>query len=180
MTHLPIDPLQTSRLLGAALVTLRVELTALPEGVRAWHPAPGAWCAKEVLGHLIEAERRGFAGRIRTILAVEEPVLEAWDQVEVARARGDCGRDVEELLAEFVPLREAGISLAAGLSAGDLLRGGQHPRVGRLRVADLVQEWVFHDRNHLRQLMANVQEFVWPAMGNAQRFSAERMREDDP
>jgi hypothetical protein len=177
---MPIDPVQTSRLLEAALVTVRAELTALPDSVRAWHPAPGEWCAKEVLGHLIEAERRGFAGRIRTILTVDEPVFEAWDQAEVARARGDCGRDVDELLAEFARLREGGIALAAGLSARDLLRGGQHPRVGRLGVADLLQEWVFHDRNHLRQLMANVQEFVWPAMGNAQRFSAERMRADGP
>jgi hypothetical protein len=28
-----------------------------------------------------------------------------------------------------------------------------------------------HDRNHLRQLLANVQAGVWPHMGNAQRFS---------
>lgn len=34
-----------------------------------WHPAEGEWCVNEVLGHLIEAEARGFAGRIRQILA---------------------------------------------------------------------------------------------------------------
>ena len=177
---IPITPAQSARLLEAALVTLRAELTGLPDSVRAWHPAPGEWCAKEVLGHLIEAERRGFAGRIRTILAANEPALEVWDQDAVAQARGDCARDADELLAEFARLRETGIALAAGLSAGDLLRGGQHPRVGRLRVADLLQEWVFHDRNHLRQILANVQEFVWPAMGNAQRFSADRMRAAGP
>jgi hypothetical protein len=38
-------------------------------------------------------------------------------------------------------------------------------------VADLLHEWVHHDRNHLKQLLANVQAFVWPHMGNAQRFS---------
>jgi hypothetical protein len=30
---------------------------------------------------------------------------------------------------------------------------------------------VFHDRNHIRQMLANVQAFAWPNMGNAQRFS---------
>ena len=30
-----------------------------------WRPAPGEWSANECVGHLIEAERRGFAGRIR-------------------------------------------------------------------------------------------------------------------
>jgi len=29
-----------------------------------------------------------------------------------------------------------------------------------------------HDRNHVRQALANVQAYVWPAMGNAQKFSA--------
>ena len=31
--------------------------------------------------------------------------------------------------------------------------------------------WLHHDRNHVRQLFANVQAYVWPSMGNSQRFS---------
>lgn len=42
-----------------------------------------------------------------------------------------------------------------------------------LRVRDLLQEWVHHDRNHVRQALANVQAYVWPAMGNTQRFSGD-------
>ena len=53
----------------------------------------------------------------------------------------------------------------------DLARGGRHPEVGRLTIGDLLHEWVHHDRNHLRQILVNVQAYVWPAMGNAQRFS---------
>ena len=54
---------------------------------------------------------------------------------------------------------------------GDLGRGGAHPKVGLLRVSDLLHEWVHHDRNHIRQMLANVQAYAWPHMGNAQRFS---------
>jgi hypothetical protein len=54
----------------------------------------------------------------------------------------------------------------------DLDRVGLHPEVGELRVRDLLGEWVHHDRNHVRQLLANTQARVWPQMGNAQRFSA--------
>jgi len=50
-------------------------------------------------------------------------------------------------------------------------RGGEHPNVGRLTVSDILHEWVHHDRNHLKQIMANVQAQAWPHMGNAQRFS---------
>jgi hypothetical protein len=39
-------------------------------------------------------------------------------------------------------------------------------------VSDLLHEWVHHDRNHFRQLLANVQAAAWPHMGNARRFSA--------
>jgi len=66
---------------------IQAELSALPTPVLAWHPAPGEWCAKEVLGHLIETEKRGFAGRIRIILKSDSPQLEGWDQEAVARAR---------------------------------------------------------------------------------------------
>jgi hypothetical protein len=168
----PLSPTDVAQLLQSAGRTLRAELTSLPPALAAWHPQPGEWCAKEVLGHLIEAERRGFAGRIRIVLASDSPRLETWDQEEVARQRQDCGRAVDDLLAEFAQAREASVVLAAGLREADLARAGQHPTVGRLTVRDLLHEWVHHDRTHLGQILANVQAYVWPAMGNAQRFSA--------
>jgi hypothetical protein len=167
----PLPPPQVAALLESAVAALRAELAALPEAVLAFHPAAGEWCAKEVLGHLIEAERRGFAGRIRIVLGADTPRLETWDQGEVARARGDCQRPAAALLDELAALRRDSAALVRGLRPADLPRGGQHPTVGLLSVADLLQEWVHHDRNHIRQILANVQAYVWPAMGNAQKFS---------
>lgn len=168
-----LTPSEVAGLLAASAAALAAEVAVLPERVLAFHPAPGEWCVKEVIGHLIEAEQRGFAGRIRTILAEDRPRLQAWDQNEVARARRDCGRDAASLLQEFQALRRDGVALAERLRPADLARGGQHPKVGWLTVADLLQEWVHHDRNHLRQVLANVQAWVWPAMGNAQGFADE-------
>ena len=48
-----------------------------------------------------------------------------------------------------------------------------HPEVGLLRVDELLGEWVHHDRNHIRQLLAVTQARVWGQMGNARRFSLE-------
>ena len=45
--------------------------------------------------------------------------------------------------------------------------------MGNLSVGDIVSEWVRHDRNHLKQLLANVQAYVWPQMGAAQGFVGE-------
>ena len=66
----------------------------------------------------------------------------------------------------------ASVALVAGLGEAELGRAGDHPKVGRLTVGDLLHEWVHHDRNHLRQILAGVQALAWPHMGNARRFSA--------
>lgn len=169
----PLTPAAVAPFLRSTIATLTAEVDALPPEALAWHPAPGEWCVKEVLGHLIETERRGFAGRIRIILAGQEPPLESWDQNGVAAARRDCEHDGRALLGEVTTMRRDSIRLVEGLSAADLARGGHHPTVGHLTVADLLNEWIHHDRNHVRQILANVQAYVWPHMGNARKFSAD-------
>jgi hypothetical protein len=162
---------EIAQLLRATTVTLATELAAAPPRVLGWHPAEGEWCVKDVLGHIIEAERRGFAGRIRIMLAGAEPRLETWDQNEVARARRDCQRDAGELLRELAALRQDSLGLVTSLAEADLARGGQHPKVGYLTIGDVVNEWVHHDRAHVRQILANVQAYVWPHMGASRNFS---------
>ena len=39
-----------------------------------------------------------------------------------------------------------------------------------LAVGDLVGEWVHHDRNHVKQILAVTQARVWDQMGAARRF----------
>lgn len=151
---------------------ISAEVRALPDAILSWHPAPGEWCVKDVIGHLIEAERRGFAGRIRIILGADAPALEGWEPADVARGRVDCARPVAALLDEFLAMREDSAALVAGLDERALTRIGRHPKVGDLTVNDLLHEWVHHDRNHLKQMLANVQLYAWPHMGNAQKFSA--------
>ena len=172
MTAPPLGPAEVARLLPATIAQLRAEVTATPERVLAWHPAPGEWCVKDVLGHLIEAERRGFAGRIRLMLEADNLLLERWDPTAVAAARHDCAKPATALLEELAALRTDSAALVGRLTARELDRAGRHPVVGLLRVGDLLQEWVHHDGNHVRQALANVQGYVWPAMGNAQKFSA--------
>ncbi len=164
---------QIARLIRSSTAAIEAEVGASPPDLLSWHPAPGEWCVKEVLGHLIEADRRGFAGRIQVLLDHEDPELAGWDQGEVAKARRDCERDAGELLREFAAGREAGLQLLARLTVTDQARSGRHPKVGDLSVGDIASEWVHHDRNHLRQLLANVQAYIWPQLGAAQGFSGE-------
>ncbi len=168
-----LSPREIARMLAATQVFLRAELGALPDAVVNWHPGPEEWCVKEALGHIMEAERRGFNGRIREILADDEPELEGWDQVDVQRKRNDCARDLNDLLDEFDRLRADSVELVSELAMPDLYRGGTHPQVGYVRVNDLLHEWISHDRNHVRQMLANVQSYAFPLMGNCQGFAGE-------
>jgi hypothetical protein len=170
----PLSPAVIAGLLAASVSTVVAEIGALGEA-GGWRPAPGEWSANECVGHLIEAERRGFAGRIRQILATDRPDipadLEAWDPSAVAEARRDHLKDGAMLAAEFAALRADGIDLVLGLRAEDMARVGMHPEVGPLRVDEVLGEWVHHDRNHIRQLLEVTQQRVWEQMGNARRFS---------
>lgn len=172
LTPPALSPTEMAALLRASLAAMRAESAALSDKAASWHPAPGEWCVKEVLGHLIEAERRGFAGRVREFLAKEEPACVPWDPDVVARERNDCARPLGALVDELGALRADSVKLVESLPAAALSRGGEHPKVGHLTIGGVVHEWVHHDRNHLKQIMANVQALAWPHMGNARRFSA--------
>ena len=166
-----LTPARAAALLRASIATLRAEADAIgPEGLR-WHPAPGEWCANEVVGHIIEAERRGFAGRIQLILEQPGRNLESWSQAEVAGERHDCDRDGRELIEELAALREDSLRLVEELRPKQLELSGEHPQVGTLRVIDLLHEWPHHDRAHVKQVLSNAQAYVWPHMGNARKFS---------
>ena len=58
----PLTPTAVAPFLRATLASLTAEVDALSASALAWHPAPGEWCVNEVLGHLIETERRGGGG----------------------------------------------------------------------------------------------------------------------
>jgi hypothetical protein len=160
-----------ARLLVAAGNHVVTELEALGDELAGWRPAPGEWSANECVGHLIEADRRGFAGRIERIRASNGVVEEGWDQLGVAAERRDWERPVAAVIEEFRVGREAGIVVVRSLQPDELDRHAVHARAGVVTISDLLQEWVFHDRNHVRQLLANAQAWVWPAMGGTRRFT---------
>jgi hypothetical protein len=164
---------EVARLLESTCALIDGEIKALSDEDARWHPAPGEWCVNEVIGHMIESEKRGFFGRITRTLEQDRPREEPWDQIAVALERRDCDRMAASLFMEWMGIRHRSVEMVKALTAGQLERACVHGKVGELRVRDLLHEWVHHDRNHTRQLLANVQARVWPHMGNAQHFTGE-------
>lgn len=176
----PLAPRQVADLLESTCALIEGEVRALTEDDARWHPPSTTsdpkhheWCVNEVLGHLIESEKRGFFGRITRTLEQDRPFEEPWDQIAVAAERKDCERMVMSLFMEWMGLRHMSVEMVRALPPDQLDRACVHGKVGELRVKDLLHEWVHHDRSHTRQLLANIQERVWPHMGNSQKFKGE-------
>ena len=149
---------------------LRVELNHLPADALRWRPAPNEWCINEVVGHLIACDNNGFAGRIQSILKQNQPQLVAWDVAETVILRRDIERDGMELVEELAAKRRENTKFISQLTPEQLQRCGIHPMIGDLRVVDLLFEWIHHDHNHIKQILTNVQDYIWPDMGNSQKF----------
>jgi hypothetical protein len=167
----PLDPTRVAALLEASRTAIEAELLALGDDLAQWRPGPDEWSATEAVGHIIEADRRGFGGRIRRILEQDGVAEQGWDQIATAKARRDVERPVAQLIAELGEVRAAGIVTVRALRLEDLDRHAIHDAVGRVTIGELLQEWVFHDRNHLRQVLLSAQARVWPAMGDTRRFT---------
>jgi hypothetical protein len=166
-----LAPEQVAEYLESTCALIEAELNALGDD-SSWHFDPKEWCANQVVGHLVESEKRGFAGRIREIQA-GKPKTSSWDQEAVAKERNDCARLGQSVWMEFMGVRNDSINLVRAIRPDELGKGIEHPKAGHLTVRDLLHEWVHHDRNHTRQLLQIGQERVWPHMGNSQKFKGE-------
>ncbi len=167
----PLTPGHTAALLLASMETLQAEAQALGPEALHWHPAEGEWCVNEVVGHLLEAEERGFRGRIERIIEQPGRMLVLWNQARVSRDRRDCEKSGVELIAELAQERDRSVRLLRELRDDQLELSGQHPQVGELRVIDLLHEWPHHDREHVKQALSITQAYVSEHMGNARRFA---------
>jgi DinB superfamily len=163
---------EAAEVLRRTPAVLRELILALPERAVNYHPGPGKWCIKEVVGHLAEEDKRDFVGRIEMMLRQTEPRLKLNDQDQVAQQRQDCNRNIAELLDEFGAVRNASVRFVEQLSAQDLERTGVHPRIGIISVRELLHEWLYHDLNHVKQVEGNAQRLLWNQLGNMQAFYA--------
>jgi hypothetical protein len=169
-TDSPPDTSQVARLLQNTATLVRLRVSALPDDALVWRTGPGKWCIKEIIGHLTESDKRDFVDRIGTMLSESEPVLKVNDQAEVARLRHDCDKSLQDLLEEFESVRSSSIAFVTRLNVTELDRSGVHPKIGKIRIREVLHDWIYHDLNHLKQIDSIVQSYLWDRLGNIQQF----------
>ena len=136
--------------LNAAVTALRSEVAGLPEAALTHAPA-GEWSTKDIVGHLLD-HAQFLHRRLYMMIKLEEPLLEAYDQEALVRARNAQAASIGQLLAEFVAQRNETIDMLAGLVHWNWARTGRHEELGRISIRQLVDRAVAHDAAHLAQV----------------------------
>lgn len=160
--------------LAATPLILRRQLAWLDDELLRWRPEADAWCIKEIIGHLIEADRHAFAARIERMIEAEEPELPPVDIDEMAAARHDDERSLLDLLDELETQRAAYANMVRTLTAEQMARSGRHTKYGRFLVSDFVYEWAYHDGSHLIQLYELLRQHIWPQFSEAMQRALHR------
>jgi hypothetical protein len=98
-------------------------LSAIDEQKSLYRYAPGKWSIKEVLGHLIDAERI-FAYRALRFARRDSTPLPGFDQDPYVSAANFDSRPWHDFIAEFEHVRRSTILFFRALAPEDLLRSG--------------------------------------------------------
>ena len=111
------------------------------------------WSAYDIVGHLIQGEKKDWLPRTEIILhRTENQEFEPFDRF--AQFEASKGKTLAQLLTEFKLLRAENILLLKSLqiSETDLDKIGQHPAFGQVTLRQHLATWAVHDLGHISQI----------------------------
>ena len=114
-------------------------------------PAPGKWSARQIIRHLADAEAV-MSFRFRSVVAEENPRLQAWDQNAWAANLDYSTRKPTQSLDQFRRTRTESYELLKELAPDKFDRKGTHAERGELTLLQLVKLTADHAESHARQL----------------------------
>ncbi|MEO6653961.1 MAG: DinB family protein [Ilumatobacteraceae bacterium] len=163
-----IDLAEIASTIESTPTVLRSLLAPFDDDALNARPEPGEWCVREVIGHLIATDTAAFADRIAAILA-GDPDIGSFDPWAAINARDFTDGPLDDLLAEFEAVRTRSVQFVRSLSDSDLTATARYGANGDFAAADFVHEWPYHDQEHLRQILANLQGRYMPHLTDTMR-----------
>jgi uncharacterized damage-inducible protein DinB len=129
-------------------------VAALPAETAQQPAAGNAWNPREIVGHLVDAERahRRF---IEAVAAgnpppkVENFDLNAWNAARVAKR---AHQSLPELLAVYEEERDATVAVLQALPADAWEKSGDHAALGHVTVEYVARIIGLHERAHLQEM----------------------------
>lgn len=121
--------------------------STLPTDLLTRPPAEGEWSARNCLQHLLDAERGLFPARVRAFLTGQNFV-----DFDPNQRHPDLeSQTPEQLAAEFTRYRQESLILLKQIKEDDLERSVQHPKLGTVKLAQMLHTWAAHDLMHTVQ-----------------------------
>jgi hypothetical protein len=137
--------------LRATPVVLRALVDGIDDAWLRWRPAPGEWAIIEVVGHLADTEERAL-GRVRRMVAEDNPVLAPFDQEALATQRHYLDLDLAGELTRLEQLRGQHLAMLEGLDASRWERTGRHGEHGTMSVELYETHVAAEEVDHLTQI----------------------------
>ncbi len=131
---------------------LKVALDQLTEEQLLIHPEPGKWCIKEIVFHITDTEIIA-TGRMKRIIAEDNPQLIAFDQDKFAASLFYTELDMRPALLIFGLLRETMSKIFEKLSDDAWNRKGIHSVRGETTLLDTLKHIAQHSENHIAQII---------------------------
>jgi hypothetical protein len=142
---------EIQKTLRATPVVLRALVAEVDEARLRRRPAPGEWAIIEVVGHLADNEERAL-GRVRRMLADQDPQLEPFDQEALAEERHYLDLDLEGELARLEQLRHEHLAVLEGLHHAGWDRTGRHGEHGEMSLELYETHVAAEEIDHLAQI----------------------------
>ena len=142
---------------------LEALLTPLDPAVLATRPEPGEWSPLEVIGHLIDCDSSAFRDRIGGIID-GVPVIAPFDEWAAINERDFNADSLGQLLGELRAERARSVEFLLGLAPEDLHRSSTFGDGRVFEANDFVQEWSFHDQDHIQQILEATKTTYLPRM----------------
>lgn len=155
-----VDFEETVALLERGPRVFEALLHGLPEAMVGANEGPGTWTVREVVAHLLHAERTNWMVRVREVMENgEEHTFRPFERASAPEGT------LEELLDQFAEARAENLRALAGMEL-DFARRVRHPALGPVTLGQLLATWATHDLTHLHQssriLAARRRESVGP------------------
>ncbi len=133
---------------------LRQAIDGLEPGALNRRPLGSDWSIRDIIMHLTDAELMA-AGRLRMVIAVEEPAIQEWPDELFKRKLHYLWRDPEAALAVFQVVVYTNAELLQQCDAKTFERVGIHPERGRVSLGDLLEDRAKHLDEHIAQIASH-------------------------
>jgi hypothetical protein len=152
-----MQSLITDYLKGMAQVQEAVD--GVGEPLLSFKPADNAWSIKEIIIHLCDADLVA-ANRMKKVIAEDNPLLMAFDQDAWTSKLGYSELDHEYYLQLFGTIRKGMAVILRNLPAEAWARTGIHNVAGKITLQDIVESYIGHVNDHLKQIDRNKTAFA--------------------